>query len=132
MFVLSQKYSCCFQVPPRANHSAQIYNDLYSSRFLTTVHTMLGFICATAAFNLIVIVSAVCSGGPSSLERPFDLVPISLSLLPRWLGWRIQLLDHASLHTHNHTLTYPLSLVLVDMMRSKEFKISRSILMLIL
>ena len=48
----------------------------------------------------------------------------------------LQLLDHASLHTHNHThnhtLTHSLSLVLVVMMRSKEFKTSRSILMLIL
>ena len=43
----------------------------------------------------------------------------------------VQLLDHASLHTHNHTLTHSLSLVLVVMMRSKEFKTSRSILMLI-
>ena len=34
-------------------------------------------------------------------------------------GWRIQLLGHASLHTHNHILTDPLSLVRVVMMRSK-------------
>ena len=40
--------------------------------------------------------------------------------------------DHASLHTHNHTLTHSLSPVLVVMMRSKEFKTPRSILMLIL
>ena len=43
-------------------------------------------------------------------------------------------LSHASLHTHNPTLTvrHSLSLVLVVMMKSKEVKTSRSILMLIL
>ena len=43
-----------------------------------------------------------------------------------------QLLDHASFRTHNHTLAYPLSLVLEVMMSSKELKTSRSILMPIL
>ena len=43
-------------------------------------------------------------------------------------------LSHASLHTHNPTLTvrHSLSLVLVVMMKSKEVKTSRSIRMLIL
>ena len=66
---------------------------------------------------------------------PFTPVFASLSIPVTtiiWLGWRIQLLGHASLHTHNHTRTHSLSLVLVVMMRSKEFKTSRSILMLIL
>ena len=47
-------------------------------------------------------------------------IPVTITI---WLGWRIQLLDHASLRTHNHTLTYPVSLALVVMMRSKEIKI---------
>ena len=41
-------------------------------------------------------------------------------------------LSWSSLHTHNHTLTYPLSLALVVTMKSTEFKTLRSILMLIL
>ena len=64
-------------------------------------------------------------GSGSTLTSP------NQSARPSSLG-RIQLLDHDSSHTHNHTLTYPLSLVLVVMMRSKGFKTSRFVLMLIL
>ena len=46
-------------------------------------------------------------------------IPVTIII---WLGWRIQLLDHASLHIHNHTITHSLSLVLVVVMKSKELK----------
>ena len=62
----------------------------------------------------------------------FALVAFDTEISHSLPGWRIPLLDHASLHTHTHTLTYALSLVLVVMMRSKELKTSRTILVLIL
>ena len=43
-------------------------------------------------------------------------IPVTIII---WLGWRIPLLDHASLHTHTHI--HSLSLVVV-MMKAKEFK----------
>ena len=36
-----------------------------------------------------------------TLDQVSSLSPVTFII---WLGWRIQLLDHASLHTHNRTL----------------------------
>ena len=56
------------------------------------------------------------------------ILPCSIII---WLEWRTQLLDHASLHTHNHTLTHSLSPVLVVVMGSMELKTSRSLMLIL-
>jgi hypothetical protein len=58
---------------------------------------------------------------------------VSLFLFfPPFLSLMALSLFASALQPHSHTLTHSLSLVLVVMMRSKELKTSRSILMLIL
>ena len=109
------------------HHRCSPLGTLERQRLFRAQDTVRGASSLAAAFDF----SFSFSNQRNSRQRFLILILwFSLSLLSM-LEWRVQLLDHASLHTHNHTIT--LSPVLVVMMNLYLWNPrQRSILMLIL